>query len=478
MLPDVFRLIICCNFAYEAVNAAGLMPDDYLVRPARPFVGGNLYREMRYISTKGGGAAADAREALTGGFASDGGMFMPERLPRLPRAFFNNIGDMSMPEIAYVVASSFFGDDLDGSVIKRIVDESFGFDAPLVRLGGGYYALELFHGPTLTFKDYGARFVARTVGALAASRRTGRRTVLVATTGNSGAATANGLYGLPEVDVVVLYPKGVLSRMQMAQIATLGGNVRAVEVDGSIEDCKALVNGAMEDRTMEYLRLSTMNSLNIGRVIPQIVFSLQAYAGMLRAGEAGVEQALYSIPCGNLSNLIATLMAVVMGLPVGAVCGVCNANDGLGRAMRGEKQQACPVSTTAPSMDMAVPSGLPRLRFLLEQSPLCRGKLIVAPPVEDRDIAAAILRLRAGHGYTVDPHGAAAFAAAQASDHTGPKVIFATGHPAKSLDTMTRITGSTVELPVQYNRFMGCRRTVRYMPPTAAALRRMLITNS
>lgn len=402
---------------------------------------------------------------------------MPEKLPRLPRAFLNNIGEMSMAEIAFVVASSYFADDIDATLIKKIVDDSFSFDAPLVRLGGGEYVLELFHGPTMTFKDYGARFVARMVGALDANRRAGKRTVLVATTGNSGAATANGLYGLPDVDVTVLYPQGALSRMQMAQFATLGGNVHAVEVEGTIEDCKSLMRGAMADHSLEYLRLATMNSINIGRLIPQTVFALHAYAQLVAAGVADADRALYAIPSGNFSNLIATLMAVEMGLPCEGVAGVCNANDALGRMMRGEPLPERPVATTAPSLDTVSPSGAPRLSYLAGGHFTCIDKLVVPAGVDDREIASALLRLKTQHGYTADPHTAAAYAAAM-TVKAPVKVIFATGHPAKSLDIMTRLTGGTVELPVQFNRFMGGRRIVRRIPPTPAALRRLLITNS
>lgn len=431
---------------------------------------------MRYISTNANSPSVDVRKALSGSFAADGGLYMPQTLPRLPRAFFNNIGEMSMAEIAFVVASAFFAEDLDSGVIKKIVDSSFSFEAPLHPLGNGSYMLELFHGPTLTFKDYGARFVARVAGALDASRHSGHRTVLVATTGNSGAATANGLYGLPDVDVVVLYPQGVLSRMQMAQFATLGGNVHAVEVEGTIEDCKKLIRSAMADHSLEYLRLATMNSINVGRLIPQIVFSLHAYSRLVSCGLADAADAVYAIPCGNFSNLIATLMAVEMGLPCRGVAGVCNANDALGHIMRGQSMPERPMATIAPSLDTVRPSGACRLRYLTGISSACASKLMVPPCIEDREIASALLRLKTEYAYTADPHTAAAFAAAHTLDAPGPKVVFATGHPAKSLDTMTRITGGTVELPVQLNRFMGRRRMAHRIPPTAAALRRLLIT--
>lgn len=432
---------------------------------------------MRYISTNATAPGVDVRKALSGCYAADGGLYMPERLPRLPRAFLNNIGEMSMAEIAFVVASSFFADDIDATVIKKIVDDSFCFEAPLVDIGSGEYMLELFHGPTMTFKDYGARFVARLAGALDSGRTASRRMVLVATTGNSGAATANGLYGLPGVEVMVLYPQGALSRMQMSQFATLGGNVHAVEVEGSIEDCKALMRGAMADRSLEYLRLSTMNSINIGRLIPQIVFSLHAYARLVAMGVRNAEEALYAIPSGNFSNLTATLMAVEMGLPCRAVAGACNANDALGRMKRHEAKPDRPVATTAPSLDTIDPTGASRLAYLARGGFGCIQKLVVPDGIDDREIASTLLRLKTGRSYAADPHTAVAYAASQGVD-APLKVVFATGHPAKSLDIVTRLTGRTVELPVQFNRFMDGRRVVRRIPPTAAALRRILITGA
>lgn len=430
---------------------------------------------MRYVSTHGTAAAADARTALAGVPAPDGGLYMPERIPLLPRAFFNNISDMSLAEIAYVVASSFFSDRVPAAQIKRIVDDSFSFNAPLVKLKDDTYVLELFHGPTLTFKDYAARFLARLVSNIDSARRASTRTVLVATTGNSGAATANGLHGIPGVNVVVLYPKGVLSRMQLSQFTTLGGNVLPVEVDGTIEDCKNMLHEALTDRQLAYLNVSTANSFNVGRLIPQMVFPLHAYARLKATGVRNADQAFYAVPCGNCSNLLATLMAAESGLPLGGIVAACNANGALNRLHAGLPCADQPFTTLAPGLDVSKPSCLDRLTYMRNRGYKSLAKVVLPDAVDDREIAATVLRLYAVHGYTIDPHGAVAYAAQAKIKNAAPRVIFATGHPAMSLDTMTRITARPVELPVQFNRFMGGRRYTRYIPATMAALRRLLI---
>ncbi len=430
---------------------------------------------MLYTSTESDTTAVRCLEAVERCIPPGGGLYMPQQIPAIPVALFNNIAEMSLRDIAYGVASSFLGNEIPAGEIKQTVDYAFAADAPLVHLGGNSYALELFHGPTLTFKDYGARFVARLLAA--ADRQAGRqrRTVLVATTGNSGAATANGMLGQNGTDVLVLYPKGALSRTQKSQFSTLGRNVHPLEVDGTIEDCKRLVAEAIADKELEYAGATSANSLNIGRMIPQIVFSLHAYARMMAAGVLHASEAVYAIPSGNLSNLVATLMAVKMGLPAKAVVAATNTNDSLRRSLTGDTTHR-PVPTVAPSLDISLPAGLSRLTYMcgkdLSKAPC---PVLVPPGIDDRTIASTVLRLKADNGYTIDTHGATALAAALATAPAeAPKLVFATGHPAKNLDIMTRITGSTIELPVQLTRFMASRRRFNTIPPTLAALRKYI----
>ena len=433
---------------------------------------------MRFISTKSNSAPVGIDEAVNRCVAADGGMFMPETMPRIPKAFFNNIGEMNLRDIAFVVANSFLGQEIDGSALKAIVDESFAFDAPLRRLDGtNNYFLELFNGPTLTFKDYGARFMARLIRHL--DRRARRhRNILVATTGNTGAAAANGLFKLDGVSVSVLYPKGQLSKSQTSQITSLGENIHAVEILGTVEDCKRLVQTAMADPAFAEYNLTGANSINIARLIPQISFALHAYARLKAMGVEGAENALYSIPSGNMSNVVATAMAKACGLPMGAIIAAVNANDQVAPLMQGTPVDAKrkPLHTLAPSLDMAIPSGWPRLELLYGGDlRAMNNDIICAAPVSDDVIASTMNGLSRDMGYTIDPHGAVAFAAAAAEGNAKtPQVIFATGHPAKQLDIMTRCTGRAVELPVQLTRFMSVKRHATVLPPTLPALRKHL----
>lgn len=431
---------------------------------------------MRYVSTTSNSRPVDLREAVNRCVAADGGLFMPAELPLFPKAFFNNIGEMSLPDIAFVVANSFFGQDVDGAVLKDIVDDAFAFDAPLVSLGGNRYILELFHGPTLTFKDYGARFMARIMSYID-SRQEVSRNVLVATTGNTGAAAANGLFKIPGISVSVLYPKGQLSRWQAAQLTALGENIYPIEIVGTVEDCKRLVQSAIADTSLGEYRLTGANSINIARIIPQITFVLHAYARLREAGVENAGEALYSIPSGNLGNVVAAVMARRIGCPTGPLVAATAANCQLAPLLAGkDKPQSRPLKTLAPSVDMAYPSGWPRLLHLYGDNLEAMRRDIIAPDgISDSDIATTVNTLRGRYGYTIDPHGAVAYAAAEAVDNGDrPKVIFATGHPAKQLDIMTRITGAAIDMPHQLSRFMAVKRPPIIIPPTLPAIKKHL----
>lgn len=430
---------------------------------------------MKYRSTIGRSEVASLRQAVERCVAPDGGLYLPEKVPVLPRAFFNNIAEMSLRDIAYVVAISFFGDDLSATDIKKIVDEAFADDAPLVKIGPDTYALELFHGPTLTVKDYGARFMARLFGCVLPAD--GPRNVLVATTGNTGAAVANSFYRAKGTNVFVLYPQGRLSRMAVQQFSSLGENIYPVEVCGSIEDCKRMMQDAVADPQLYPYRLTGANSINVARLLPLTALSLHAYARLAAAGVAGADNALYAIPCGNLSNLVGAALAIRMGLPAAGLVAATNINSALGRLLEGSFNGpvGVPVRTSAPSMDMSYPSGWARLEALYGgDTARMAADIPVSAAVTDARIAAAINSLRAD-GYTIDPHGATAYAAVRTVPHNGSKVVFATGHPAKQLDAMTAITGAAIELPMQLTRFMKVKRHPIKMPPTLPALRKLIV---
>lgn len=431
---------------------------------------------MRYVSTNSQSTPVGLREAINRCVATDGGMFMPAELPLLPKAYFNNIGEMTLREIAFVVANTFFGQDIDSATLKSITDDSFSFDAPMVAIGNNTYLLELFHGPTLTFKDYGARFMARLMHTLDSHSHC-RRNVLVATTGNTGAAAANGLFKFDGISVSVLYPKGQLSRAQMAQLTALGENIHPVEIVGSVEDCKRLVQNAIADSSLNEYNLTGANSINIARLIPQITFALYAYAKLKALDVANAEEALYSMPAGNMSNVVAAAMAKRIGCPMGMIAAATATNNQFAPLLAGEERtNTRPEQSFAPSIDMSYPSGWPRLRHLYNGDLTAMRKDILAPEsINDDEIADTINSLRSCHNYTIDPHGAVAYAAAKNIDNgNAPKVVFATGHPAKQLDIMTRITGSAIEMPHQLARFMSVKRNPAIIPPTLPALKKLL----
>lgn len=433
---------------------------------------------MRYVSTNSQSAPVGLCEAINRCVATDGGLFMPAELPRIPKAFFNNIGDMSFCDIAYVVANSFFGQDVDSAALKDIVDKSFSFDTPMIVLDDNYFILELFHGPTLTFKDYGARFMARLMKYID-GRQSLCRNVLVATTGNTGAAAANGLFNIEGISVSVLYPKGQLSRWQTAQLTALGKNIHPIEVVGTVEDCKRLVQSAIADPALSGYHLTGANSINIARLIPQITITLYAYARLKTLGVDHAEQALYAMPTGNISNLVAAAMAKRLGCPTGPIVGATAANNQLAPLLAGgEGHRTKPIRTLAPSIDMTYPSGWPRLLYLYDGKLDAMRRDIVAPEgISDQVIEKTVTGLRDRYGYTIDTHGAVAYAAAASVNNgSAPKVIFATGHPAKQLDIITRIIGASVDMPHQLARFMSVKRTPTIIPPTLPALKKHLDT--
>lgn len=435
---------------------------------------------MRFISTKSKTNPVSLADAINRCVAPDGGLYMPETIPAIPKALFNNIGDMNLKDIAFVVATAFFDSEIPAHVLKNIVDESFVCDAPLVKVGDTY-VLELFHGPTLTFKDYGARFMARLMKYIDRRDTTPRRNVLVATMGNTGAAAANGLFKLDGISVCVLYPHGALTKIQTSQFTALGGNIHPVEIAGTVEDCKHLVQAALADPTLSDMHLTGANSINLARLIPQVTFAMYAYARLAAMGVHNAGQMRISIPCGNLSNLVAASIARRMGLPMGPLVAATNANNQLAPLLDGAdfgKMTHRPTRTITPSIDMSCPSGWPRLYHLYDGDlARMRNDITVAPAVSDDEVRATVNAVRERFGYSFDTHGALAYAAVQVSaDPSAPKVVFATGHPAKQPEIITDITGCEPGRPEQMKQFSLERRHSIIIPPTLPALRKHLYT--
>lgn len=417
---------------------------------------------MLYYSTNQQAAPASLEEAVVKGLASDKGLFMPQSIRPLPRTFFDEIDTLSFPEIAYRVADAFFGDDIPADTLRDLVFDTLQFDVPLVRVDENIYSLELFHGPTLAFKDVGARFMARLLGYFI--RKEGKRevNVLVATSGDTGGAVANGFLGVEGVHVYVLYPKGKVSEMQEKQFTTLGRNITALEVDGTFDDCQALVKAAfMDDELNAHMQLTSANSINVARFLPQAFYYFYAYAQLKRMGKA--DRMVTCVPSGNFGNITAGLFGKRMGLPVTRFIAANNRNDIFFQYL--QTGEYCPrpsVATVANAMDVGDPSNFARVLDLLGHSHEAICADISGATYTDEQICDTIRQTFARTGYLLDPHGACGYRALAEGLRPGETGVFLeTAHPAKFLDTVQAVVGQPVEVPAKLQAFMqGVKQSV------------------
>ena len=308
---------------------------------------------MRYYSTNRNTPNVTLKEAVVKGLAADNGLFMPESINKFEPSFFNNIQNLTFQEIAFEVAKKFFGDDIDEAKLKEIVFDTLEFDCPVVKVTNSIYSLELFHGPTLAFKDVGARFMARLLNYFLNDRKK-TVNVLVATSGDTGSAVANGFLGVEGIHVFVLYPKGKVSKIQESQFTTLGKNITALEIDGTFDDCQHLVKSAFLDVELnEKLILTSANSINVARFLPQAFYYFNAYARLKELGVLENKELVFSVPSGNLGNITAGLFAREMGLPVAQFIASNNANNVVFDYLETGNYQSRPsVETIANAMDV------------------------------------------------------------------------------------------------------------------------------
>lgn len=416
---------------------------------------------MKYYSTNHTAPEVTLGEAVVRGLAPDKGLYMPEQIEKLPRSFYDGIASMSFHEIACRVAEAFFGDDIEHETLRKIVCDTLSFETPVVRVEPGIYSLELFHGPTLAFKDVGARFMARMLSHFI-GRDNGRVTVLVATSGDTGSAVANGFLGVEGIDVVVLYPKGKVSEIQEKQFTTLGRNITALEIDGTFDDCQRLVKSAFADTELKRrMRLTSANSINVARFLPQTFYFFHAYA-QLRA-QGVTSPIVVSVPSGNFGNLTAGLFARRMGLPVDRFIAANNANDTFYEYLRTGSYRPRPsVPTLANAMDVGDPNNFARILDLYGRSLDALRADVAAFRCDDDQIRATVADTFARTGYLLDPHGACGYRALRDGLRDGETGIFLeTAHPAKFLDTVESITGRPVEIPQRLQEFVkGEKRTV------------------
>ncbi len=415
---------------------------------------------MQYYSTNQQAPMATLEKAVVKGLAEDRGLYMPERITALPQSFFDNIHQLTFREIACEVADAFFGEDVPREDLHKIVCDTLSFDVPAVRVTDRIYSLELFHGPTLAFKDVGARFMARLLGYFNAKGQQagdakGRVNVLVATSGDTGSAVANGFLGVPGIHVYVLYPKGKVSPIQECQFTTLGQNITALEVDGVFDDCQALVKSAFMDAELNaHMKLTSANSINVARFLPQSFYYFYAYAQMKKLGLA--DELVVCVPSGNFGNICSALFGVKMGLPIKRFIAANNANDIFYNYLQtGRYEPKASVQTIANAMDVGDPSNFARIYELYhkDHAAICRD--ISGATYSDEQIAQTMRECLEQTGYQLDPHGACGYRALQEGlreQETG--IFLETAHPAKFKGVVDSICGGDVAIPEKLAAFM------------------------
>lgn len=414
---------------------------------------------MKYYSTNKQAPAASLEEAVVKGLAGDKGLYMPEHIDKLDKEAIAGLKNKSFHEIACTVARAFFGSDIEPDTLDTLVKDTLSFDTPAVHVAGNIYSLELFHGPTLAFKDVGARFMARLLGYFIKKEGLKQVNVLVATSGDTGSAVANGFLGVPGIHVYVLYPKGKVSPIQECQFTTLGQNITALEIDGTFDDCQALVKSAFMDAGLNnHMKLTSANSINVARFLPQSFYYFNAYAQLDKAGKA--DELVVSVPSGNFGNITAGLFAHRMGLPVKRFIAANNRNDVFLEYLRSGVYNPRPsVPTIANAMDVGDPSNFARIMDLFgkqEDPHTAITSLIKGYRYTDEEIAATMKQVYCNTGYILDPHGACGYQALTdnklSASETG--VFLETAHPAKFKGTVDKILDTDIEIPAKLQAFM------------------------
>lgn len=426
---------------------------------------------MKYYSTRNTAEKSDLDQAVIKGLAPDGGLFMPEKIRTLPSDFFDNIENLSPVEIGIKVAEALFGEDVALPELHRIVEETLSFPCPVVEVEKDIYSLELFHGPTLAFKDFGARFMSRLLRHLVSRRNDGTIVnVLVATSGDTGSAVANGFVGVPGINVVILYPSGKVSKAQEAQFTTLGENITALEVNGSFDDCQRMVKEAFNNEELnKKFFLTSANSINVARLLPQTLYYFLAYAQLKSKMEG--KKWVVSVPSGNFGNLTAGVMAYKMGLPIERFIAANNSNKVVFDFLEsGEYSPRASVETVANAMDVGNPSNFERLLDILKNHEGMRN-LISSEWFDDSQIKQGIKDCLDKTGYLLDPHGACAYMALKDSLQNNEIGTFLeTAHPTKFKETIDSATGKNFELHPRLQEFLKREKKSEKIEPELSSV--------
>lgn len=416
---------------------------------------------MKFYSTNNSAHQVSLKEAVIKGLAPDNGLYMPAHIPVLSKDFIDALPQLSFREIGYEVIGALLSEDLSADHIKELVDHTLQFDAPLVKIEEGIYTLELFHGPTLAFKDFGARFCSKLMSFLLEGQIV---KVLVATSGDTGSAVANGFYDVPGVEVVILYPAGKVSNLQEKQFTTLGGNITALEVDGSFDDCQRMVKEAFGDKELNNeMLLTSANSINVARWIPQCLYYFYAYSRLPQ----NKREVVFSVPSGNFGNLAAGILAERMGLPITAFVAATNSNNVVPQYLEGFPFSAkASVQTISNSMDVGDPSNFPRLLALYTGDEDRLRAMVKGYFYNDKLTGEAMKMVKEHVGYTLDPHGAVAYLGLKDFLKTNQEftgVFLETAHPGKFREVVESTLNIKVELPERLEKFLHGNKKCEYI---------------
>lgn len=439
---------------------------------------------MKYISTRKQ-EETNIKTAILKGLADDGGLFMPEYIPQLDSEFFENLPNLSLQEIGFRVAKEFLGESISDDNLKEIIDEVLNFEIPAIKISENIYSLELFHGPTMAFKDVGARFMARMMSYFSEGKP---MKVIAATSGDTGSAVASGFFGVPGIEVYILYPKGKVSPLQEKQLTTWGGNIKALEIDGTFDDCQALAKQILSDEELnQKFTLTSANSINIARLIPQSFYYFWAFAQLQKLGKPIV----FSVPSGNFGNLTAGLFAKKMGLPIHHFVASTNENDVVPKFLQTGNYESKPSKQTiSNAMDVGNPSNFERMKSLFNNDVSEFKKEIEAYSFSDEETKNAMREIKNKFDYTLDPHGAVAYLGLQtlrqsfdsAQDDKSDKeggdfigVLLETAHPAKFVEVVEDVLKEKVEIPEKLEAFNKKEKKSVEFPVDFEAVKNYLI---
>lgn len=436
---------------------------------------------MKFYSTNNTESRVSFKDAVFNSMPQDKGLYMPVSIPRLDDKFINNLDSYSLPEIAFHVAQNLLGDDIPSDDLKAIIYDAINFYAPIVQLEDEVFVLELFHGPSLAFKDFGARFMSRVMSYFLQEGEK-QLDVLVATSGDTGGAVALGFLGVPNTRVTILFPKGKVSDIQELQLTTNGQNIRALEIDGTFDDCQALVKQAFTDAELNAkYRLTSANSINIARLIPQTFYYFNAYAQALKLGKDNI---VFSVPSGNFGNIGAGILAWKMGLPVQHFIAATNANDTVPQFLKTGVYQPKPsVATLSNAMDVGNPSNWVRIADMFKEDPSKLSQQISGYSFNDEETSAAIKAIYDHYKYVACPHTAIAWQALkdyQQNQHlTNTAGIFlSTAHPCKFPDVFPPEIAAHVEVPAQVANLQQKEKQVTALGKDFEAFKDYLLRNA